>query len=208
MLSIVLSAILFIYLFKGIPFFINVLISSVSGIYIYQILKYSIKKKIQKHYDFIKHPFAIKMLEEGFFIENVNSYQGISGQYRHFIFDIYYDFFAGAQSNESIALIIYFQPLQVEEGKIRMENRLDNVYYTNILNLHNYSYSWKNGSGTFYQGLKLFNKFPSKELLHDRLDHLVGIMNENNLQPIDRKTLVELRQMDQYIFQPQINIYT
>ena len=169
---------------------------TISG-FLYVAAVLGMKRHFTKYYNFIKRDSIIELIEYGFKIERINSYEGITGIFKEFIFDIYQDF-----SRRDIVFNIYFKPEMDIENKRKILNILNNNYYAYF---KNHKYKWCNGVGTYTLRLNIFSKFPDPKKMYHIMELLVEIMKDVNLTPIDREELINLRNIHALEFIPQLS---
>jgi len=163
----------------------------------------------KRHSKIIKSNAFKVLITKGFKIERKNNYWGLTGSYKGFIFDIYYDWSTYVRSKVYKAVIfnIYFLPPKNsnESTDLYRLNVISEKYKISKWSFKKYLYLWREGNVIMRNGVGIFNPTPKK--IFKRMDIAINILKSEGLKPVDRKTLNDLRQENPMKYTPEINIY-
>jgi hypothetical protein len=210
-----------ITLFFNIPFFLiaylttkNLLISLIIfGLTTFFILTVGLLTKkwgYKRHCEIIESEGFKKLISIGFEIEKVNDYVGLNGVYRNYLFDVYYDWltFSNNRNSKAIVLNVHFAPptLNNETDHIRLK-KISEKHITSRWALFpkNYCYCWREGNIMMNNSIGLKN--PNFEFITQKMDMLIEILKTENLQPISKTKLMEIRKVNDSAQIPEILVY-
>ena len=132
-----------------------------------------------------------RLIAEGFKEENINDYYGITGIYKGYIFDIYYDWSTILKTRVYRAIVfnVYFNhPLKTSsQTNHKYLIKLSKKYDVSIWRFKPWNFWWREGNIIMKIGISVFN--PKYDKLKKWMDTVVKVLQEENLQPVDRETL-------------------
>lgn len=133
----------------------------------------------------------------------------MTGNYKGYIFDIYYDWSTYVRSRFYRAIIfnVYFKP-PLKSNRDVDEKILEDIAKRNHFSnwsMKNWNYWWKNDVLIMRNGVGLIN--PGFEKILKRMDLAVTILDNENLKPVDRATLESWRKQDPNSCVPEIITY-
>ena len=174
--------------------------------------------RLTKHFGYKRHKSIINsdgfqsLIRNGFKIEQRNNYIGITGEYEDYICDIYYDWqtFVRSGLHKAIVIVVYFTPPKPlhkihcanYDFLIKMQTKYNKGY---PLGYGNYSLYWQDGAIHLSSAVYLSN--PSKVKIENAIKKIVGILKNENLEPINRMELNKIRNTFKYQSVPEISLY-
>lgn len=165
----------------------------------------------KRHCEIIESEGFKKLISIGFEIEKVNDYVGLNGVYRNYLFDVYYDWLTVSNNKNSKAIVlnVHFNP------PILNNNKTDHIRLKKISEKHttsrwalfpkNYCYRWREGNIMMNNSIGLKN--PNFEFITQKMDMLIDILKTENLQPISKTKLMEIRKFNDSAQIPEILVY-
>jgi len=165
----------------------------------------------KRHCEIIESEGFKKLISIGFEIEKVNDYVGLNGVYRNYLFDVYYDWLtvSNNKNHKAIVLNIHFDPPTLNN------NETDHIRLKKISERHitsrwalfpkNYCYRWREGNIMMNNSIGLKN--PNFEFITQKMDMLIEILKTENLQPISKTKLMEIRKFNDSAQIPEILVY-
>ncbi|SFB11001.1 hypothetical protein SAMN05660845_1658 [Flavobacterium swingsii] len=165
----------------------------------------------KRHCEIIESESFKKLISLGFKVEKVNKYRGITGNYKGFIFDIYYDWLTYVDRNRSSALIfnVYFERIETEQNIINHKKLTElNTKYANSkwsLLPCKYLIIWRNGNIIMKTPI-IINKLTS-DFIIKKMNVAIEILKTENLQPVNELKISEWRKEDEYVNTPEILVY-
>lgn len=164
----------------------------------------------KRHCEIIESEGFKKLISIGFEIEKVNDYVGLSGVYRNYLFDVYYDWLTFSENRNSKALVlnIHFEPPTIN-------NEIDYIRLRKISEKHiishwrfiprNYCFRWREGNVMMNNSIRFKN--PNYEFITQKMDALIEILKAENLQPIGKTKLIGIRKTNEMAQIPEIGVY-
>ena len=149
------------------------------------------------------------LITKGFKVDVKNNYHGLTGSYKGYVFDIYYDWstYVRPKVHKAVILNIYFLPPKNSNDSTDM-NRLISLsekYKISKWSFKKYIFLWRDGNVIMRNGVGLLNPSPRK--LFERMELAINILKSEGLKPVDRKTLNEWRQEYPMSNTPEIEVY-
>lgn len=163
----------------------------------------------KKHYNFVECNSVKELLSSGFILDKVNAYQGITGIYREFIFDIYFDWIQYTERYLSGVVVfkVYFMPKKNQHDLSFLLERLNKDYLgSRISEIQWDKTKCSNGVATYCLGIRNFGSFPDVVRIKKRMDFLIDVLNKDNAKSISYTQLSALRIENQEL-RPQIYLY-
>lgn len=164
----------------------------------------------KRHCKIIESEGFKKLISIGFEIEKLNDYVGLNGVYRNYLFDVYYDWLTVSNNKNSKAIVlnVHFNPpiLNNKTDHIRLK-KISEKYTTPRWALFpkNYCYRWREGNIMMNNSIGLKN--PNFEFITQKMDMLIDILKTENLQPISKTKLMEIRKFNDSAQIPEILVY-
>lgn len=164
----------------------------------------------KRHCEIIESEGFKRLISIGFEIEKVNDYVGISGVYRNYLFDVYYDWltFSEYKNSKALVLNIHFEPPTInnETDHIRLR-KISEKYIISHWGFvpRNYCFRWREGNVMMNNSIGLKN--PNYEFITQKMDALIEILKVENLQPIGKTKLIEIRKTNENAQIPEILVY-
>jgi hypothetical protein len=165
----------------------------------------------KRHCEIIESESFKKLISLGFKVEKVNEYRGITGNYKGFVFDIYYDWLTYVDRNRSSALIfnVYFERIETEQNAINRKklNELNAKYTNSKWNLLpcKYLVIWRNGN--LIMKTPVILKKLTSDFILEKMNIAVEILKTENLQPVNELKISEWRKEDEFVNTPEILVY-
>ncbi len=188
-------------------FFIFIILFAV----VYFQMKWDDNRGIKRHKSIIDSDGFKRFLSKGFRVEKHNDYVGITGVYDEYISDIYYDWMVFIKSNitKGIVINIYFIPPK----PIHEHNNANYNFIMEMREKHEvsrwsfkkYDFDWQEGA--LMVKLRVGFKNPSYEIIEEALKKGLEIVKQENLKPITREELIQIRNNFPYQSIPRITIY-
>ena len=144
------------------------------------------------YYTLIESSGFQQLTSLGFKVAELNNAKGLTGTYKGYIFDIYFDW--SSVFNSAYFFNVYFEAPTYSTRKIDYEpvKSFSREYGKSQFSLKGYDFWW-HGEGTLIMrnAIGFFN--PSFEKLKKRMDIAVQVLKDENLKPIDEETLKKYR---------------
>ncbi len=163
----------------------------------------------KRHLKIIESEAFKKLISEGFIIENVNKYSGINGTYRNYIFDIYYNWLSITfrKNKRALVLNIYFEMPKLYDNKInhKLIEKISERYIPSRWKLNKYVLVWREGNIMMNNPIGFKN--PKYEFIKERMDILIGILQKENIFPIQKDAILQNRKENKFHNIPEIEVY-
>jgi len=166
----------------------------------------------KRHKNIIKSDGFQDLIRKGFKIEQINKYIGLTGEYEGYICDIYYNWetFVMSGLSKAIVVVIYFTPPKPLH-KVHCANyefliKVKSKYNKGLpLGFGDYSLYWQEGA--LHVSSRVWLRNPNKNKIENRIKKIIGILKNENLQPINRTDLTNIRNNFKFQSVPEISLY-
>jgi hypothetical protein len=162
----------------------------------------------KKHHSIIESKAFRELILSGFRVEEINDYKGLTGAYKNYIFDIYYDWntYVRKSSQRAFVFNVYFKsPDLPQEALDDFFVSLEKKYKPGMWSNRNYIFVWRDGFVCMRNGIPLFS--PSAAKIKEQMNKVIEVLIAENLSPIDRKRLTLLREEYPGYYIPDIETY-
>lgn len=162
-----------------------------------------------RHKKIIQSKAFLQLINQGFKVEEKKGYYGLTGTHSNYIFDIYYDWSTYLDDKIRRALVFNFY----FKSPLDDNSQPDHSLLENIAKKHDasrnfgidFNFWWREDTLIMKNKIGLFN--PSFEKIMERMDIAVKLLQSENLQPLDRKSLEQTRMKDPLACIPEIETY-
>ncbi len=192
-----------IMIFITTNFWYSLLISVCTSFFTFIWVTYDEKKRKKRHHKILKSNSFKELIFSGFKIEEKNQYKGLTGIFKEYIFDIYYD----CQSYKSVTFNVYYESsnqLYEQTDFVKLE-RLNAKYKPSTWGIIKYRFYWREGS-IIMENYVGFKNLSHNQLL-DRMTIVVNILKDEGFKPINRNTLEEWRKQYPMYYTPLPELY-
>lgn len=163
----------------------------------------------QRHQSIINSEGFQSLIADGFKIENINDYWGVTGYYKGYIFDIYFDWSTIVKPKVYRALVfnVYFVPPTKSNGQTDHDHlrKLSVKYDVSKWSFKPWNFWWREGNIIMKVGIGVFN--PKYEKIKKWMDVVVKILQDESLLPVDRQMLIQWRTQFPDSNVPEITTY-